>query len=82
LANVVIPREASLTASVDADLFGGVGVITGQAVQVEPENWPGGLYQAESSTRYSQTEFTFKAIPYCFWANREPGEMRVWIRES
>jgi amidase/aspartyl-tRNA(Asn)/glutamyl-tRNA(Gln) amidotransferase subunit A len=23
-----------------------------------------------------------KAIPYCFWANRQPGEMRVWIRES
>jgi uncharacterized protein len=82
LANVVIPREATLTASVDPDLFSGVGVISGEAIRVEPENWPGGLYQPESSTNYSQSTFTFKAIPYCFWANREPGEMRVWIRES
>ena len=60
----------------------GVGVISGQAIRVEPEDWSGGLYQPESSTTYSQSTFTFKAIPYCFWANREPGEMRVWIRES
>jgi DUF1680 family protein len=31
--------------------------------------------------KYEQTPFTFKAIPYCFWANRQPGEMRVWVRE-
>jgi hypothetical protein len=24
---------------------------------------------------------TLKAVPYYAWANREPGEMRVWIRE-
>ncbi|WP_350341609.1 hypothetical protein [Candidatus Flexifilum breve] len=25
---------------------------------------------------------TLGAIPYCFWANRQPGEMRVWIQET
>ncbi|GAA3412477.1 glycoside hydrolase family 127 protein [Paenibacillus hodogayensis] len=24
---------------------------------------------------------TFTAIPYCFWDNREPGFMQVWLRE-
>ena len=24
---------------------------------------------------------TIKAVPYCTWANRAPGEMTVWIRE-
>jgi DUF1680 family protein len=81
LANVVIPRDARLIGSVEADLFGGVGVITGEAVRIEPTQWPGGLYQPQSVVPYSRTPMTFKAIPYCFWANREPGEMLVWIRE-
>jgi len=24
--------------------------------------------------------FTFRAVPYCVWANREAGEMRVWMQ--
>lgn len=81
LANVVIPTDAPLNAAFDTNLFGGVGVITGEAVRVEPKNWPNGLYQPESRLHYARSTFSFKAIPYCFWANREPGEMRVWIRE-
>jgi DUF1680 family protein len=82
LANVVIPAESTLTASFDANLFGGVGVITGDALRVEPENWGGGLYQPESQIKKVRTPFTFKAVPYFLWANREPGEMRVWLREA
>jgi DUF1680 family protein len=82
LANVTIPRPNALAAVFDSTLFGGISVITGQAMRVEPAKWSGGLYQPQSSFQYAQTPFTFKAIPYCFWANREPGEMRVWIREA
>ena len=82
LANVVIPPESQLNASFDSELFGGVGVITGQAYRIEPANWKGGLYQPQSQIELAREPFTFKAIPYCFWANREPGEMRVWIREN
>jgi DUF1680 family protein len=81
LANVVIPPDAHLYAEIDPTLFQGVGVITGEAARVEPANWPGGLYQPKSLVPYAHSKFIFKAIPYCFWANREPGEMRVWIRE-
>jgi len=80
LANVTLPPDAPLKAEFDADLFGGVSVISGEAMRVEPENWPGGLYQPESAVRVARKEFSFKAIPYCFWANRQPGEMRVWLR--
>jgi DUF1680 family protein len=82
LANVAIPADSGLSASFDESLFGGITVISGEAVKVEPEQWPGGLYQPESALRLNRTPFTFKAIPYCFWANRTPGEMRVWLRES
>lgn len=81
LANIAIPRNATLTPGFDAALCGGVGVISGQAERTEPANWSNDLYQPQSILNYSPSTFTFKAIPYCFWANREPGEMRVWIRE-
>jgi DUF1680 family protein len=82
LANITLPRDTRLTTHSDESLFGGVSVITGDAVRVEPAEWPGGLYQPQSLMKYSNTPLTFKAIPYCFWANREPGEMRVWVREN
>jgi DUF1680 family protein len=82
LANVALPRDARLTPEFDAGLFSGVGVITGGAVRLEPANWPGGLYQPQSTVKYADAPLTFKAIPYYLWANREPGEMRVWMRES
>jgi uncharacterized protein len=79
---VVLPSDTPLTATWEADLFGGITVITGEAARLEPMNWSGGLYQPQSQIKKSRSTFTFKAIPYCFWANREPGEMLVWIQEA
>jgi uncharacterized protein len=81
LANVVIPHDASLLAAFDADLFDGVSIITGPAVRIEPASWSGEMYQIQSAVEYTRSPFQFKAIPYYLWANRQPGEMRVWIRE-
>jgi DUF1680 family protein len=79
LAQIILPRDSELTAAFDPALLGGVVAISGTAKRVAPNAWSGGLYQAAVPT---QTEtFTVRAVPYAFWANREPGEMRVWIRE-
>lgn len=82
LANLTIPRDARLSVQFDPDLFGGVSVITGEAVRSAPARWNDGLYQSQSTLQYERQLQTFKAIPYSFWANRQPGEMRVWVRES
>lgn len=82
LANVVIPDSSTLTASFDADLFNGVTVISGDALRIEPEQVSKSLYRHLSQEGQKKTTFKFKAIPYYLWANREPGEMRVWIRSS
>ncbi|MBL8095233.1 MAG: glycoside hydrolase family 127 protein [Anaerolineales bacterium] len=79
LANLALPAEAALAAGRDPGLFGGLGVITGEALRVEPAAWPGGLYQAESTLTSEARPQPFRAIPYAFWANRAPGEMRVWL---
>jgi DUF1680 family protein len=82
LANIALPRDTRMSAAVDNNLFGGVGVITGDAVRIEPAHWSGGLYQPLSGISSVASPLTFKAIPYYLWANREGGEMRVWMRES
>jgi hypothetical protein len=82
LANVVLPRDSRMASAIDNSLFGGVGVISGNAVRIEPTNWSNDLYKPETAVQYAQSALTFKAIPYNFWANREPGEMRVWLREA
>jgi hypothetical protein len=40
------------------------------------------MYQAQSLVQVQRQSFQFKAVPYYLWANRQPGEMRVWIREA
>ncbi|MBK8136231.1 MAG: glycoside hydrolase family 127 protein [Chloroflexi bacterium] len=82
LANVVIPRHASLHADYDESLLGGVSVIRGEAVRVQPAAWTDGLYKPQYGLEYDDMPITFQAIPYSLWANRQPGEMRVWVRES
>ncbi len=82
LANVALPSEARLTYDFDSNLFGGVGTISGEALRADPSQWGSELYVAESVRKIPPTPFTFKAIPYCFWANRQLGEMRVWLLKS
>lgn len=82
LANVVIPDSSNLEASFDSNLFNGVTVITGDALRIEPNRTKSDLYRHRSQETQIETPFTFRAIPYYLWANREPGEMRVWIRST
>lgn len=82
LSYIALPRSAPLTYDHDEHLFGGVGTISGEALRIEPVNWNAELYEPQSNVEFAHKPFTFKAIPYCFWANRQLGEMCVWIRES
>ncbi len=82
LANIAIPDNANLEINFDETLFDGISTISGDAIRLEPGGWSGGMYQPQAVVEYNKSPFKFKAIPYFLWANREPGEMRVWIREA
>jgi DUF1680 family protein len=60
-----------------ADLLGGVTILRGSALALEEAGWEGRLYRAQADA-YALVEIV--AVPYCVWDNREPGEMRVWLR--
>ncbi len=62
------------------DLLGGVVVLRGPARGTDAADWPeGDLYRTEPpATRAVE----LLAVPYYAWANRAPGEMRVWLRAA
>lgn len=77
--NLGLPAEARLTAEHRPGLLGGVTIIQGPALA--QSEWPDNLYVPEASApRSTKTKFT--AIPYYANANREPGEMTVWLPQT
>lgn len=79
LNDIALPRTARLRAECDEKLLGGVVVVTGKARRRDASAWRNRLYGPSASRTRS---VTIKAVPYCAWANRRPGEMLVWIREA
>ena len=63
------------------DLLGGVVTIRGEGQAVEDSaagGWGETLYR--SGPAPTQSPIAIVAVPYCVWDNRDPGEMRVWLR--
>jgi len=78
LHQVVLPDACEITAMFEPSLLGGVTVLSAEGRAEVP---------AEAKTLYRsmapQTEpVTLRAVPYYAWDNREPGEMRVWLRRD
>ena len=59
------------------DLLGGVVVLRGKGLLTADEGWGDDLYLSKPP---AASEIDLLAVPYCVWDNREPGEMRVWLR--
>jgi DUF1680 family protein len=79
LNRIALPRDSVLEARYDADLLGGVIVITGEAETIKADSSQTRLY----GTDVPQTESVqITAVPYAVWDNREPGQMLVWLREA
>jgi DUF1680 family protein len=77
LHEMVLPETARLQAHFEPGLLGGVSVVTAEAQAEDAGSWGESLYKAEAP---KLRPVPLKAVPYSTWANREPGEMRVWIR--
>jgi len=79
LNGICLPRSSKLGAKFEPDLLGGITVITGSAKRRDESKWKGDeLYKPDPS---KVKPARIKAVPYCVWDNRAPGEMLVWMRE-
>jgi DUF1680 family protein len=70
--NLVLARNASLTAEFQPSLLKGVEVVKSQVDAL--------AYDA--SGKITKTKQAFTAIPYYAWANRGRGQMMVWFPET
>lgn len=62
----------------EPDLLGGVVALDVPAERLSTEGWDGGdLYRDDLEPRWEPAQL--RAVPYYAWANREPGEMRIWM---
>ena len=75
---VEIPAHAQFEETYHPDLLGGVVTIKsiGRKVMMEEES---PLYMEYGKESYEEKELLW--IPYYSWANREAGEMIVWVRK-
>ncbi len=60
------------------DLLGGIVLLRGEGMAIADAEWGQALYR--SGPPPAATPIAIVAVPYCVWDNREPGEMRVWLR--
>jgi hypothetical protein len=79
LHNVSLKAAAKLDYEMDDGLLGEVVVIKGDAVRDNLDSWENELYRPYIR---NETTSSVKAVPYCLWGNRSPGEMLVWIRQA
>ena len=68
--NLVLPDDAKLEARERPDLLGGVTVVTGRALALQP---------TDDGRSVVTREQDFLAVPYHVWAHRGDGEMAVWL---
>ena len=71
----LVPRE-------EPDLLGGTVTLRGTAFRIARSTFRGKLYSNLDAAEQDPEPVELKAIPYHLWANREPGEMCVWIRRQ
>lgn len=65
----------------DPDLLGGVGVVTKAAVRAECDAADSPLY-VDAADRGISELAELRMVPYYAWANREDGQMMVWINRQ
>ncbi len=76
LHQIILPHETQLSRQFDANLLGGVAVITGEVLAADISDWNNILYRAQCT---ALKPCLLTAIPYYAWDNRQSGQMRVWL---
>lgn len=78
LAGLYVDTKAGLQEHFDEVLLDGTLVITAKGRRLTEEGWDGHKLYAQQAPAYEQTQLQY--VPYCYWGNRTPGEMAVWVK--
>ena len=83
IRDLAIPAGARIEVEHAPELLGGVTMLRAKGAVVKGAGREAPLYRARRrrGAGVALREIGLTAVPYCVWANREPGGMAVWIRE-
>lgn len=79
LASVFVNASCELKETYEEHLLGGINTITFRGKKLSSETWGEEMLYENNEVKLEEVEL--KAIPYCTWNNRKPGEMLVWMKE-
>ncbi|WEK54769.1 MAG: glycoside hydrolase family 127 protein [Candidatus Cohnella colombiensis] len=79
LSDLSLVDETDIKVQYEADLLDGVVTLELKGQRRETSSWEGQLYRPVQTQK---TDVLVKAIPYFLWANRDPGEMLIWINHN
>lgn len=77
LGTFELPDDALLEENYDEKLFGGTVIISAEGFKTVEDG--GSLYRTAPPKK---EKAAMKFIPYCYWNNRDKGEMLVWVRRE
>ena len=78
LAGLLIDPAAGLTEEYRSDLLGGTVIIHAKGKGLAKEQLQDGALYGGAPPALEEKDLTL--VPYCYWGNRTPGEMQVWMR--
>jgi len=80
LNDLRLPAEPEFSVETGQDgMLQDIPLIRAKALRRETAEWESRLYRPYEP---QEKECAITAIPYFLWANRDPGEMLVWIRNA
>lgn len=77
LHQICVPADAVFEKRFIPDLLGGIMMLNSDVEALETSDWADTLYR---TTPPVSTPYKLTALPYHVWDQREPGEMRLWLR--
>jgi DUF1680 family protein len=78
LSAIFIDTSVMPVEKYDKELFGGTTMINLKGKSISNDNWSDEVLYGIQKPIYEDIEL--KAVPYCYWGNRKPGEMLVWLK--
>lgn len=79
LSGIYVDTKKGLREKFEPGLLGGTLTIYAEGKRILDTGWSEDELYKENSIEFVETKL--KAVPYCYWGNRTPGEMLVWMKE-
>ncbi len=76
LTSIIVEPDTEVREQGDDALPGMLPVLLYEGQRLMRDRWDGSRLYGEAS--FNTEPVTLKAVPYCLWGNRRPGEMLVW----